>query len=209
MTTAQYKRNYEFTIDFNIAGGSIINLSHIIKTYGIPNNVLEVGVFEGSTTFWLADNVTPHNSSLKITSIDPHNDSADLTVNLHEVGDRFKKNIDLNIYKNVRYINKYSGEGLIDLINEKEKFEIIYIDGDHRAAGVLEDLILSWKLLKVGGIILCDDTTTWKHYDENKFASSQMSPRLAVESFIQCNWHKLNLVQIPDNTQTAFIKIAE
>lgn len=45
--------------------------------------------------------------------------------------------------------------------------------------------------------------------DSNGTQSAQMSPRLAVETFIQCNWHKLNVLSIPDGAQTAFIKIQE
>jgi hypothetical protein len=36
-------------------------------------------------------------------------------------------------------------------------FDIIYIDGSHIASDVLEDVVLSWRLLKTGGIIIFDD----------------------------------------------------
>lgn len=200
---------YFFTIDFNCAGGSYTNISYIINKYGIPNNICEVGSFEGSTTFWMSDNITPHNNNLQIYAIDPHDKSDDLNYDLQQVKQRFEMNLKINKHKNINYINKKSEDGLIDLINEDIKFELIYIDGDHKASTVLTDLVLCWKILKIGGIILCDDTTTWKFIDKNGTASNQMSPRLAVETFIQCNWHKLNLIQIPDCTQTAFIKISE
>jgi predicted O-methyltransferase YrrM len=38
-----------------------------------------------------------------------------------------------------------------------ESFDIIYIDGSHDAADVLEDAILSWRLLKDGGVLIFDD----------------------------------------------------
>jgi cephalosporin hydroxylase len=121
----------------------------------------------------------------------------------------FAYNLAAHPAKNVTYIQKHSKHGLIDLINMGVKAELIYIDGDHKAAEVLTDLVLAWELLNVGGIMLCDDTTTWKYKDINGTQSSQMSPRLAVETFIQCNWHKLNVLSIPDGAQTAFIKIQE
>jgi predicted O-methyltransferase YrrM len=38
-----------------------------------------------------------------------------------------------------------------------EFFDIIYIDGDHTSASVLEDAILAWPLLKRGGTLIFDD----------------------------------------------------
>ena len=111
--------------------------------------------------------------------------------------------------KNITYIPKHSTDGLIELINDNVQAELIYIDGDHKASEVLADLVLSWKLLRVGGVILCDDTTTWRYTDKNGTQSAQMSVRMAVEMFIQCNWQKLNILSLPDGTPTAFIKTAE
>lgn len=204
-----YKNSYRLSVDFNCAGGSFTNISYLINLYGIPRTICEIGVYEGSTTFWMADNISPHNNNLAIYAIDPHDTSADLTVDLKGVKDNFVYNLTQNSYKNVEYINKPSEDGLIDLINRDVKCDLIYIDGDHRASGVLTDLVLAWKVLNVGGVILCDDTTTWKFVDKNKTASNQMSPRLAVETFIQCNWHKLSILSLPDGTQTAFIKTSE
>lgn len=36
-------------------------------------------------------------------------------------------------------------------------YDIIQIDGDHRAAPVLEDAVLSWRLLKTHGVMVFDD----------------------------------------------------
>lgn len=201
--------DYKFTMDFNCAGGSFTNLANIVNRFGIPTSYIEVGVYEGSTAFWVAEHMTPHNKNLKIYAIDPHDFSNDLETDLSIIGDNFVHNLDVNKHKNVEYIKKYSDQGLIDLINREVKAELIYIDGDHRASTVLSDLVLAWKLLEVGGVMLCDDTGTWRFVDENGTASAQMSPRLAVESFINCYWHKLSILQLPDSTQTAFVKLED
>jgi hypothetical protein len=36
-----------------------------------------------------------------------------------------------------------------------------------------------------------------------------MSPRMAIEMFIACNWEKLEPIELPHSGQTAFMKIAE
>jgi len=202
-----YKNQYQFTRDFNCGAGAFVNISHLVNTYGVPNSVCEIGAYEGSTTFWICDNLSPHNENLKIYVVDPHDTSADLSVDFSEVKKNFQHNLQANPYQNVTYINKPSEDGLIDLITQDLKFELVYVDGDHRAAGVLTDLVLSWKILAPGGVMLCDDTTTWRHVDKNGTAASQMSPRMAVETFIQCNWHKLKLLSLPDGSQTAFMKL--
>jgi hypothetical protein len=39
----------------------------------------------------------------------------------------------------------------------KRQFDLIYIDGDHSAQGVLRDLVLSWPLLLKSGVMICED----------------------------------------------------
>ena len=39
---------------------------------------------------------------------------------------------------------------------------VIYIDGDHSAAGVLEDAVLAWRLLRRDGVLIFDDYA-WEH----------------------------------------------
>lgn len=200
---------YNYTMDFNCGRGALTNISNFINNYGVPNTIIEVGVFEGSTTFWLADQLTPYNPNLKIYAIDPHVGSNDMTEDFNLIQKNFVHNLNTCEHKNVTYVQKHSQDGLIDLINQGVQAELIYIDGDHKASEVLTDLVLSWKLLKVGGVILCDDTTTWRYTDKNGTQSAQMSVRMAVEMFIQCNWHKVNILNIPDGSQTAFMKIQE
>lgn len=196
-------------MDFNMGRGAYQNITDIVNNNGVPNTVVEVGVFEGSTTFWMADNLTPHNKNLKIYAIDPHVGSNDMSEDFNIVQSNFVSNLDECQYKNVEYIRKHSKQGLIDLINRGVQVEFAYIDGDHKAAEVLEDLVLTWQLLVVGGIVLCDDTTTWKYKDVNGTYSAQMSPRMAIEMFLQCNWHKIQILSLPDGSQTAFRKIAQ
>ena len=189
--------------------GAMANITDLVNTYGVPNTIIEVGVFEGSTTFWMSDTLTPHNKNLLIHAVDPHTGSIDMLEDFTDVKAAFVHNLSVSTHKNVNYISKPSKVGLMDLINADTKAELIYIDGDHKAAEVLTDLVLAWEILVVGGVILCDDTTTWRYADKNGTMSAQMSPRMAVEMFIQCNWHKLKILALPDGSQTAIMKVSE
>lgn len=55
-----------------------------------------------------------------------------------------------------------SHEVLIDLGREGRRFDVIYIDADHRFDAVLLDTILAWGLVKVGGYLVWDDYL-WTH----------------------------------------------
>ena len=67
-------------------------------------------------------------------------------------------------------------------------------------------LVLSFDILAPGGMIVCDDSISWKYKDKNGNEDPQMSPRMAVESFIMCNWSKIEPFSLPSGHQTAFIK---
>ena len=188
-------------------GGAKENISMLINYYGVPNTIIEIGVFEGMTTFWMNDGLSPVNPNLKIYAIDPHVGSSDMSEDPVTIQSNFAHNLSVTPYKNVEYIRKHSEQGLIDLINRGVQAELIYIDGDHKANAVLSDLVLAWKLLKRGGVLLCDDATHWKFTDKNNTQSAQMAPRMAIEFFIQCHWHEIHSIKVPDSWQTAFQKL--
>ena len=200
--------NYISTIDMG-RERTRSNINFIFEKYGVPNTMIEIGCYEGITTCWVAEIGKIHNNKFKIYAIDPHT-----TINNNHAFDFdiIKRTFEYNISKslgNIVYINKYSYEGLVDLIQQKETAEFIFVDGDHTSAAVLEDMILSWRLLPVGGVMLCDDSIGWKWIDEKGNSPVQLSPRMGIEMFIQANWHKLELIHLPDSFQTAFVKLAE
>ena len=196
-----------YKITWDMTPNAMQNINYIMQNNGVPNTIIEVGVYEGHTTFTISDLYTQYNPNLKIYGIDPHVGSIEILEDPETLHNNFMYNMNECKQKNVEYIRKYSEDGLIDLINRGVQAEFIYIDGDHTSSTVITDLVLCWKLLVTGGIILCDDTGDWKYTDKNGTSAAQMSPRLAVESFIQCNWHKLEIIRIPNMGQTAFRKI--
>ena len=200
--------NYISTIDMG-RERTRSNINFIFEKYGVPNTMIEIGCYEGITTCWVAEIGKIHNNKFKIYAIDPHT-----TINNNHAFDFdiIKRTFEYNISKstgNIVYINKYSYEGLVDLIQQKETAEFIFVDGDHTSAAVLEDMILSWRILPVGGVMLCDDSIGWKWVYPDGSSPVQLSPRMGIEMFIQANWHKLELIHLPDSFQTAFVKLSE
>ena len=59
-------------------------------------------------------------------------------------------------------------------------FDFIYIDGSHYSKDVLEDAVLSWRLLKPGGVIIFDDFN-WTV--EGTELRDLKNPRTGIEAF--------------------------
>lgn len=196
-----------YKITWDMTPNNMININHIFQRNGVPNTIVEIGCYEGHTTVTMSDRFSSYNPNLKIYAIDPHVGSVEIEEDPEHIHKNFMHNINVCKQKNIEYIRKHSEDGLIDLINQGERPEFIFIDGDHRAGTVIADLVLSFKLLVQGGIILCDDATDWKYTDKNGTSAAQMSPRMAIESFINCHWHNIEIIQLPNMSQTAFRKI--
>jgi predicted O-methyltransferase YrrM len=146
-------------------GGFIKNTNSFIKNIDL---CLEIGCFEGMTSNYIVDNILTENG--KLICIDPLTDIY-LNDNLRDV------DIEMNQSHSKQFKDQYSrfinnveehlGSGKIELIRDlsinvfdnlkKYKFDLIYIDGDHRAEGVYLDAINSFELCKKDGFILFDD----------------------------------------------------
>jgi len=185
------------------------SIQQFIGMYGAPRTVIEIGCFEGHTTFGLTEMLVQQNPNYKHYAIDPYDMSDDLPLDvLNEAGQLFMSNLEEFKYKdNVEFIHDTSWNGLLKLLHRGVKADLIYIDGDHRAETVLNDLVLAFGLVDVGGVILCDDCVSWKHQDSEKRYNLQSSPKLAVDNFIQCNWDKVEVLTLNNGYQTAFRKI--
>jgi predicted O-methyltransferase YrrM len=95
-------------------------------------------------------------------------------------------------------LEERSDEGLMRLLQEKqEPFDFIYVDGSHMAFDVLGDLILSFKLLKIGGLCICDDYL-WEGQSDPRH-----TPKMAVDSFTSIISGQIENVPVI-NTQFAF-----
>ena len=116
---------------------------------------LQIGAFTGDATVWLVDNIlTQANSVLEDVDIwsgsDEEEHKAMDWADVERVYDSriaFRPNV-------IKY--KMDSREYLRSV-EEPTFDFIYIDGDHTAEGVLQDAVLAWRLLKVGGIIAFDD----------------------------------------------------
>jgi len=143
---------------------------------GKPIHALEIGVFEGRSTVWLMEHILTHPEST-LTWIDPFIGPT------HRVGLEYPADLEARFRANTaRFGEKVQGhvghsqEMLRGL--PSERFAFVYIDGSHVAPAVLADAILSWPLLRPGGLMGFDD------YGWRPWVKLQRSPALAVDAFM-------------------------
>ena len=193
--------------DLDPGSEKLKNFDYIINRFGYPNVIVEIGCYYGKTTSELVQAIAPRNPNLTYYAIDPFDTSMDVGEDLEMIHDMFIRNLEQFPYKNnIIFYREKSFDGLIKLRSNKVTPQLIYIDGDHTASTVLNDLVLSFDILAPGGVIVCDDSVVWKYKDKNGTEDPQMSPRMAVETFLMCNWSKIELLHLPNGYQTAFIK---
>jgi predicted O-methyltransferase YrrM len=163
-------KNYKFTENwFTDDGLSVLNDLEITKEL----HILEIGSFEGKSTIWFLENLLQNEKST-ITCVDPwtnfSQDHDSLNSYFKEKNEwnlieRKTKEIFLqNIVESGNSGKVFIRQGFSDnilpsLITEQKMYDMIFIDGNHTAPHVMMDLVMSWPLLKKGGIILFDDYT--------------------------------------------------
>jgi predicted O-methyltransferase YrrM len=142
---------------------------------------LEIGSYEGRATRWLLDNILTH-PTVRMYCIDTFQGSME---NISEDMNFIKQNFFHNIKPYKKKIRTFidSSQKVIrnhpDIFLENS-FDFIYIDGSHQACHVLEDAILSFRLLKRGGLMVFDDYE-WQLYEDPK-----LNPKLAIDAWLAC-----------------------
>lgn len=123
-----------------------------------PINYLEIGTFYGANLLSVAKTYGQHQDS-KLYCIDPwedYNDYPEYKKKQPSIYETFIGNVENSGVKDKIIINRgYSNNEILNFNNDF--FDIIYIDGNHEPEYVLEDAVLSFRKLKVGGMMIFDD----------------------------------------------------
>lgn len=139
------------------------------KDMGV-NLALEIGCFEGITTNYICDNLL--NEGGRVVCVDPLADeylteslseedkamNADLAKVFNGQYERFIRN---TVGKPVQLIRKTSAAAYPEILDLR--FDLIYVDGDHRERYVYWDAVSCFVLLADGGVMLFDDYG-WREY---------------------------------------------
>ena len=172
---------YKFDPRFDWWNSNHIANFHTLKEMYAGRNglkFLEIGIFEGRSTVWFLDNCL-----------------TGLACQMHCIDPDEQKNTRHNFSKHEERVHWYqdrSHRTLPVLYSSGRRFDFIYIDGDHHGKTMLEDIVLSWRLLKVGGILLIDDyemesNDPWFFICHEEFIKHPrlhfLHPRVAIDAF--------------------------
>ena len=124
----------------------------------IPINYLEIGTFYGANLLSVANSYGFHNDS-KLYCIDPwedYDEYSEYKNKIELVHKSFMNNVEKSGQAHKIIINRGYSNNIIPKFQDGF-FDIIYIDGNHEPDYVLEDAVLSFRKLKVGGMLIFDD----------------------------------------------------
>lgn len=184
-------KGYQFTQDW-FSRNIVVWEQYLLKFANVPElNMLEIGSWEGRSTCWLLEKVLTHETA-SITCIDTFEGSVEHKLwfddsYLTSIEDRF----DFNVAKTgtpekVTKIVGNSKDALKAL--PLDCYDLLYIDGSHLACDVIEDAVMSWRLVKVGGTIVFDD------YDFIFPDNPNQNTKVAIDAFLTIFGHKLKII---------------
>ncbi len=172
-----------------------------------PAKILEIGSYEGASTCYLIDSLAPKNN-IEIHCIDSweggieHKYGEIAEADMTEVEKRFlyntnislarvEKSVDLQIHKG------YSDVELAKLLvcGKQNYFDFIYVDGSHQAPDVLCDAVLSFRLLREGGVMVFDDYL-WSE-NLNYGVDPIRCPKIAIDAFTNIYCRKIGFFLAP------------
>ena len=153
---------YNFSVSKGWFCGSELK-QYIYQNFKLNDNynILEIGSFEGCSSCFFSD-ILLNNKNSNLICVDPF-----ITNGISNVDSKNLRNI---FYSNIKRSKNYNKV----IIEEKysndfyrtytgNKFNFIYIDGEHSDTQIKTDLEECFKLLEINGIMWCDDyNNNWK-----------------------------------------------
>ena len=172
-----------------------------------PGRVLEIGSYEGLSACWMiAKSRSINSATFEIHCVDSweggvEHQAGPYESRMSDVEARFTRNIaqakqdyaqpglEVFTHKNLSYL------ALADFIAQRRLgyFDLIYVDGSHQAPDVLSDAVMSFPLLRVGGMMIFDDYL-WAMEEKGSEDLLNM-PKPAVDAFANLFMRKMNVIR--------------
>ena len=143
---------------------------------GRSARVLEIGSFEGLSTCYVLWRLP----EAVVTCVDTFKGSIEHAPEKEpgRLERRFDANVALVDETRVRKRRGDSRRVLLDLLEEDDLFDLVYVDGSHRALDVIIDAALAWQLLEPRGVLVFDD------YRWTRFEEPLLRPAPAIDAFV-------------------------
>jgi predicted O-methyltransferase YrrM len=167
----------------------------------IPRTIVEIGSYEGRSALWMLENLLQHPAS-RLYCVDTFHDRDNPGSYWHA----FAANV-LGSPHAAKVIVEVSPSlpFMAGLVAAGRQVDFIYVDGSHRAADVLEDLVLAFHATRPGGIIICDDYLKGSPSPDLTLGS----PKFGVDAFTTLYRDRLDIPWGQPLYQLAMIKTAD
>lgn len=153
-----------------------------------PKYVLEIGSHEGRSAVWMMEIMSQIDGGT-VVCVDTWEDE--------NVRERFLHNINVATKLFPRtspQIFKWKSSSILAAMRQNgELYDLIYVDGSHKASDVLSDAVDAFHLCKSGGIIIFDD------YVGGLGGDILDMPKMAIDSFINCFSRDVEMLGVPIN----------
>lgn len=141
---------------------------------------LEIGSFEGRSTVWMLNHILTHKTSriICIDTFEGSREHQEMGIDTNSIETTFLHNINtIGAGDKVTVVKRQSQEALRTL--PFASFDFAYIDGSHVASDVLSDAVLTFPLLKTGGVLCFDD------YQWDLEPNPLHRPKMAIKAFLE------------------------
>eukprot|EP00899_Mesostigma_viride_P025975 jgi/Mesvir1/6562/Mv16820-RA.1 len=160
---------------------------------GRLRKLLEIGFWEGRSASWFLNNICDWNQGDRpqLVCID-HFEGHQTVTGLER---RRKLNYNLSLVPDgrsmVKVIDQFSVPGMLALMSHHPDlcFDLIYIDGSHRADDTLLDAELAWRVANSGAFMIFDDYE-WPTEPD----SSILHPKPGIDAFLQLHSQEYELL---------------
>ena len=135
------------------------NFEAYLTEYAGKDNLkfLQLGVFTGDTSVWLAENILTGTGCwlIDVDTWEGSDEEAHDAMDFNDVYATYLSKIEQ--YKDRIATFKSTTTWFLQSVRKDPDYDFIYIDADHTTVGVILDAELSWPQLKSGGIMAFDD----------------------------------------------------
>lgn len=163
---------------------------------------LEIGSWEGRSACWQLENILTHPTST-LTCIDPFCvfTKSDIEayamfwglkppfpeeLNTEEI---FHNNIAATGMQQKVIVHKDMSQNVLPTLPH-EHYDCIYVDGSHWAPNALADGVLSWPLLRNGGVLIFDD------YELDMFKNPVDNANVGIDAFLSAYQTQYELLHV-------------
>ena len=139
---------------------------------------LQLGVYTGDASVWLADNILTGLGCwlIDVDTWEGSDEPDHETMDFDDVYETYKNKT--KMYKTIKHF-KSTTTWFLSSVRKDPDYDFIYVDAHHTSASALLDCELSWPQLKSGGILAIDDYE-WLHPDGVEIHA----PKLGILMFL-------------------------